>query len=406
MQWLFYPDLSLPITSHLPSSPKHHSHFRGLVTVLPVTAPSLNRTVTRPVNMGSLRFGDFADSPAMILPPPQHSFDPVSSYHHSLQRYHSYAPIMPMDTSHDSQVQPAFTSSSSIINPSPVCNKRKRNNFNDVTKSSLHHHQQQTTTPPSLTAWDEGMYGEGTTLVHTSPCCSMTTGSHIGERPTSSVQRFCELTFSVDGFPGYNHPNLFYDTKLHESAKTTAQTQSLCADEEPIVPPRQKYQRHESSTVKAASSPQAIVAEPVIDHFSHLLGVGWNRIGSDPDTQAATRGWARYIENHYHLSDVDILLTSKAFEGACLVCARNGAHKGYFLFSEDLGRARLVAFNWDVCVGRLQSSSRTFETEEMLMAGSTPTLGAAKMGGGACTMLPRSDVSLGALPADVLMIFD
>lgn len=345
----------------------------------------------------------------MILPPPQHSFDPVSPYHHSLQRYHSYAPIMPMDTSPDSQVEPAFTSSSSIINPSPVCNKRKRNDFNDETESSLHQQQQQqqqTTTPPSLTAWDEAMYGEVTTLVHTSPCCSMTTGRQTGKRPISSVQRLRGLMFSVNGFHGYEHPSICHDTKIHESAKTTAQTQSLCADQEPIAPPRQKYQRCKSSTVKAAGSPQSIVAEPVIDHFSHLLGVGWNRIGSDPDTQAATRGWARYIENHYHLSDVDILLTSKAFEGACLVCARNGAYKGYFLFSEDLDRARLVAFNWDFCVGRLQSSSLAFETEEMLMAASTPTLGATQMGGEACALLPRSDVSLGALPADDLMNFD
>jgi len=148
------------------------------------------------------------------------------------------------------------------------------------------------------------------------------------------------------------------------------------------------------------------MAEPVIDHFSHLLGVGWNRISPDPDTQAATRGWARYIENHYHLSDVEIMLTSKAFEGACLVCARNGAHKGYFLFSEDLGQARLVAYNWDICVGRLQSSPLTFQTEETLMAARTPTLGATMMGGGACAMLPRPDMNIAALPADDLMIFD
>lgn len=214
------------------------------------------------------------------------------------------------------------------------------------------------------------------------------------------------LTFSVNGFPGYKLSWLSEDTKLEEGAMATAQSEYFCADGDPIAPPRQKFQRRESSTVKAASSPKATITEPVIDHFSHLLGVGWNRIGLDPDTQAATRGWAKYIENHYRLSDVDILLTSKAFEGACLVCARNGAHKGYFLFSEDLGQARLVGFNWDVCVGRLQSSPPTFQTDEMLMAASTPTSGATKMGGGACALLPRSAMNLGALPADDLMIFD
>ncbi len=312
-----------------------------------------------------------------------------------------------MDISRDYQVQSVLIPSSAITDPSPASNKRKRNDFNDESESSLQQ-QQQTITPPFLSGWDEAMYSEGATLVHAVPRCSATTQSPIGKRPMTFVQNWHRLMFSVNGVPGHNLPSLYHETKLQEGAKVAAQTKSLCADGDPIAPPRQKYQRRESSTVKAASSPQATITitEPVIDHFSHLLGVGWNRIGPDPDTQAATRGWARYIENHYHLSDVDILLTSKAFEGACLVCARNGAHKGYFLFSEDLGQARLVAFNWDVCVGRLQSSPLMFQTDEMLMAASTPTLGAIKMGGGACAMLPRADLSLGALPADDLMVFD
>jgi len=304
-----------------------------------------------------------------------------------------------MDTAFGSQLQPASHPSFSIVNPSPACNKRKRGDFNDETESSVQQ-QQQTLTPPSLAVWDEAMYGGSKTLVHSSPSRPITSKSQTSKCMSRPFDVFMYLTLSVSGFSGCNHRSSYDDAKLEEGESFRAE-----ADGEPIAPPRQKYQRRESSTVKAASSPQATIVEPV-DHFSHLLGVGWTRIGSDPDTQAATRGWARYIENHYHLSDVDILLTIKTFEGACLVCARNGAQKGYFLFSEDLGQARLVAYNWDICVERLQSSLVRFETEERLMAASTPTLGAATMGRGACVMLPRPDLSLGPLPADDLMVFD
>lgn len=174
-------------------------------------------------------------------------------------------------------------------------------------------------------------------------------------------------------------------------------------EKETIAPPRQKYQRRESSTAKAMSSPQAGVAGPITDPFTQVLGVGWTCIGSDPGTQAAARGWTKYIENHYRLSDVVIIMTSKAFEGACLVCARNGAQKGYFLFSEDLGQAKLVAYNWDICLEKLQSSPIAFENEEMLMAARTPTFGATRVGG-ACAMLP--DLGLAGLTADDMMNCD
>lgn len=148
-------------------------------------------------------------------------------------------------------------------------------------------------------------------------------------------------------------------------------------------------------------SPQAAIPEPIIDDYTHQLGVGWSHVSSDPSTQSASRGWAKYIENHYRLSDVAIILLSKALEGASLVCARNGAHKGYFLFSENLGEARLVANNWEICLGRLRGSPIVFENEEVLCAAKTPVVGAISMRGG-CAMLP----GLATLPADDLMVCD
>ena len=50
-------------------------------------------------------------------------------------------------------------------------------------------------------------------------------------------------------------------------------------------------------TWQTRSSDPATLA---VDDYTLALGIGWTKIASeDPDTQAAARGWVKYIENHY-----------------------------------------------------------------------------------------------------------
>ena len=261
---------------------------------------------------------------------------------------------MPMDITQDAQPQSSFASSLMGVKSSTVSNKRKRDSSNDEPESTS------PTEQSAIQAVEEAMIHQGIAL---------------DDRRTD------------------NHP-LTMESTSKPSLVTQPNTDAINAlvDEDLPTPPRHKYQRRESSTTKDTltnRSPQATTPSPIIDDFTHQLGVGWTRVGSsDADTQKATRGWAKYIENHYQLQDVTILLTSKALDGASLVCARNGAHKGYFLFTEDLGQARLVAYKWETCLGRLASSPIVFETEETLQAAETPGLSAVRMGEARCAMLP------------------
>ena len=106
-----------------------------------------------------------------------------------------------------------------------------------------------------------------------------------------------------------------------------------------------------------------------IDQFTHLLGVGWASVGDEPDTQAAARGCAKYIENHYPLAKSEILSKSKGLD-ACLVKTNHG----FFLFKEDLSEGRLVGSSWEACLANLQCSPLVFESEETLKAVRTPDL--------------------------------
>ena len=73
--------------------------------------------------------------------------------------------------------------------------------------------------------------------------------------------------------------------------------------------------RHDSSPIRAsadnaAQSPCDSPSQPIVDDFTMHLGIGWSRISDDEHIQAAARGWAKYIENHYPVSNAKIRLES------------------------------------------------------------------------------------------------
>ncbi|KAH6676175.1 hypothetical protein F5X68DRAFT_39472 [Plectosphaerella plurivora] len=118
------------------------------------------------------------------------------------------------------------------------------------------------------------------------------------------------------------------------------------------------------------SSPSATNAgnsEPVVDAFTLHLGIGWRKISDDDHIQAAARGWARYIENHYPISSVNIRLESSGLQ-AYLVEAK----EGFFLFAENLKHGRLVSTEAERALQNLKSSPPIFDAQETLFAVETP----------------------------------
>lgn len=136
-----------------------------------------------------------------------------------------------------------------------------------------------------------------------------------------------------------------------------------------------KLQRMGSDDVPAGTglghaAPAATQANncPVIDNFTLHLGIGWRKVSDDENIQAAARGWAKFIENHYPLNDVQICLESEGLQSYLVKAA-----EGFFLCSEDLRQARLVSCDVETALRNLQQSPPTFEGDEIISSTETPT---------------------------------
>ncbi|SZF04721.1 unnamed protein product [Blumeria hordei] len=102
----------------------------------------------------------------------------------------------------------------------------------------------------------------------------------------------------------------------------------------------------------------------IIDNYTRHLGIGWSSLSdTDPETQAATRGWIKFIENHFPLSNVRIRLQSKGLASYLIE-----SNEGYFLFSEDLKQGRLVSVNLEKTWINLQGACPIFEGQTIMEA--------------------------------------
>lgn len=109
------------------------------------------------------------------------------------------------------------------------------------------------------------------------------------------------------------------------------------------------------------------MTQPVVDQFTIHLGIGWRRISEDQHIQAAARGWARYIENHYPVSSAVIRLESKGLQSYLVEAAQ-----GFFLFSEDLRQGRFVSKDVGGAMRNLKCSPPAFDSQETLLATESP----------------------------------
>lgn len=107
---------------------------------------------------------------------------------------------------------------------------------------------------------------------------------------------------------------------------------------------------------------------PEIDSFAIQLGIGWKRISEDEHIQAAARGWARFIENHYAISNAVVRLESKAHQSYLVQ-----SDQGFFLFSENLRQGRLVSTNIVGAMQNLQSNPPMFEGVDTFYASEPPS---------------------------------
>ena len=248
--------------------------------------------------MSSLHFGDFGDSPSMILSSHQHqhSFEPVSSYNSSVQRYHSFKPFKPIEP----VPKPRFRfekMADQRPNPAPTGIKRKRDSCD----------------------------GEANILFPQRPHPSLSDASQSNALP-------------------YILPHT--EDLLAQFTETASSSSEAAESARHKLPRRSTADTHSLTTTGpnntiVSSAPNPITTSPHIDQLSQLLGIGWTAVltNPDPDFQKAVRGWEKYIDNHYPLDEVAIQARSKGLDNAFLVVARNQENpslRRWYLFREDL----------------------------------------------------------------------
>lgn len=117
----------------------------------------------------------------------------------------------------------------------------------------------------------------------------------------------------------------------------------------------------------SSASPTNGFAEPTVDDFTRHLGIGWSSISADEHIQAAARGWTKFINNHFPVTDVKIRLQSRGLASYLVE-----ANEGFFLFGEDLKQGRLVSTSLEKTWTNLRGPVPIFDGEGTMEAGETP----------------------------------
>jgi hypothetical protein len=212
-------------------------------------------------------------------------------------------------------------------------------------------------------AEDEWVYGPGMTLIKRSTSyvadASSQSGTWVEEKATKEEARKTEAALLAQEQLSQYRPSL----RSHKSQRLELT---------PSLSPVDGSQNNGSSPTRDLINPMASasdsLAQPVIDDFTLHLGIGWSRISDDEHIQAAARGWARYIENHYPVTNAKIRLESRGLQSYLVE-----ADEGFFLFAENLRHGRLVSNNAERAMQNLKTSPPTFDGPHTMEAAATPT---------------------------------
>jgi hypothetical protein len=202
--------------------------------------------------------------------------------------------------------------------------------------------------PPPVS--DDWTYGEGMVLIKAgtsyNPDASSQSGTWVDEKLSTAMDSLPKQTVDLN-------------QRIHKSQRRGRDGVSVS----PASTPTSESQFRLGSTDATTGS----VNGPVVDDFTLQLGIGWRKISPDEHIQAAARGWARYIENHYPVSNARIVLESRGLQSYLVE-----ASEGYFLFDENLRQGRLVSQDSQRALQHLQCSPPTFDGPVTLTAAESP----------------------------------
>jgi hypothetical protein len=202
--------------------------------------------------------------------------------------------------------------------------------------------------PPSVK--EDWTYGEGMVLIKSGPGytsdATSQSGTWVDEKLANALDSLPKKTEDVD-------------QRMHKSQRLGRNSNSVSPASTPIADGPMQFG---PTDLEAGAS-----NGPVIDDFTLQLGIGWRKISNDEHIQAAARGWARYIENHYPISNARITLESRGLQSYLVE-----ASEGFFLFDENLRQGRLVSQDAQRALQHLQCSPPTFDGSVTLTAAESP----------------------------------
>ncbi|KAL2018784.1 hypothetical protein VTK56DRAFT_412 [Thermocarpiscus australiensis] len=209
---------------------------------------------------------------------------------------------------------------------------------------------------------DEWIYGPGMTLIKRSTGyvadASSQSGTWVEERAAEEEARKAEAARLAQEQLAQSRPSL----RSHKSKRLDMTTPTIADD---------RFSSGRSSPTGRATRPMTAssdsLAQPIVDDFTLHLGIGWSRISDDEHIQAAARGWARYIENHFPVTNAKILLESRGLQSYLVE-----ASEGYFLFAEDLRQGRLVSRTPEGALHNLKTSPPVFDGLDTMEASELP----------------------------------
>ncbi|KAK4455450.1 hypothetical protein QBC34DRAFT_67994 [Podospora aff. communis PSN243] len=208
-------------------------------------------------------------------------------------------------------------------------------------------------------AEEEWVYGPGMTLIKKTTGyvadASSQSGTWVEEVAAKEEARKTEEALLVQEQMAQERPSL----RSHKSQRLEMPGSSVNGD----------FSSRHSSPTREAINPMTAssdsIAQPIVDDFTFHLGIGWSRISEH--VEAAARGWARYIDNHYPVNNAKILLESRGLQSYLVECT-----EGYFLFAENLRQGRLVSKTAERALQNLKSSPPVFDGPETMEATETP----------------------------------
>lgn len=215
-------------------------------------------------------------------------------------------------------------------------------------------------TPVIKESEDEWIYGPGMTLIKKNASyvadAASQSGTWVEERAAKEEARKAEAALLAQQQLAQSRPSL----RSHKSQRLDITTPTNADDQFPGRRPSPTRQAVNPMTASSDS-----LAQPIVDDFTLHLGIGWSRISEH--IEAAARGWARYIENHYPVTNVKILLESRGLQSYLVE-----ANEGYFLFAENLRQGRLVSTTPEGALNNLKSSPPVFDSLDTMDASESP----------------------------------